>query len=74
MIMHVADTLERRPRRINDESGEAEKNHERLQPPDIGAGRFAEATLLRQGISVRHKFKLTLAKLPQQRQLNELNI
>ena len=54
MIVHVGDALERGPGRVNDEGGESEKNCERLKPPRIGAGRFREASLLRQGISVKH--------------------
>src|ERR1017187_2604952 len=53
-FLHVVHALKRRPRRINDEGGKTEEDHQRLEPPDIGAGRFAKAALLRQGISVCH--------------------
>ncbi len=54
MIVDVADALEGGPRRINNEGGKTEEDHQRLEPPDVGTGRFAKAALLWQGISVSH--------------------
>jgi hypothetical protein len=37
-------SLKRRPSRINNERAKAQKNQQRLRPPDIGAHRFAKGT------------------------------
>src|SRR5674476_290209 len=65
--LDVLDSLKRRPRRINDERGETKEHHERLEPPHIGTGRFAKASLLRQSISVRH-IAVNSSYYPAQRQ------
>ncbi len=54
VIVHVAHALKRGPSGINDEGGETEKDGQRLEPPGIGTGRFAEWALLGKRISVSH--------------------
>ena len=48
-------SLKRRPRRIDDERGETEKNEERLNPPRIGARGLPERTLFGERVGVGHK-------------------
>ena len=40
----IMRSLKGRPGRVNDERAKAEKNEQRLRPPDIGAHRFAKGT------------------------------
>ena len=48
-------SLKRRPRRIDNERGEAEKNEKRLHPPRIGARGLPERALFGKRVGVGHK-------------------
>ena len=50
----VVSALHRRPSGINDERGEAEKNHERLHPPQIPTCGLGEAAALKRDIDRGH--------------------